>query len=613
MKRYRLLTLMWCSLAALGARELLAQDPATTVLFDVAGPADWNNANNWVLAPPEQPTHIVPGDGYPDEVVGISNGGIATLSAPAQFPINGVVLGETGSGTSRGTLNFSGSGALVASGAVRVGNDGLGVINMTGGTLTVDELRVGGAATSAVNLSGNASISANIANLQRVTRISGPNVGVEVASQLSVGGDFYAEITGPNHSVIDATGAPVTVSGTLHVAYSGAAPAFGKTWTLIDGASVAGQFSDVQFQDAPTLPRGAAFDVRYNTGGNGNVDVAVGNRLVLTVDRASGATSIQNPFGAAVVINGYDITSANGLLSPAGWDSFNSTGAGGAGWQLANPADEHLSELNLLGSHTIAVGATRALGEAYAAGAIRRQDEDVAFQYSTPDGKVFDGLVEYLGAVNDLVLRVDPATGAAALQNFSPNVEFNIKGYEVSSASGSLNVGGWTSFQDTGDAGPNWFEANPSANFLSELNLLSSTNFTSGVQVLLGNILKAGGQHDLVLHFATTDGEVLEGTVEYGTIEQAGQPGDTDDDGDVDLDDLNAVRNNFGTSGAPGIPGDAFPFDGSVDLDDLNGVRNNFGAGASQSVPEPSAALLGLVALAAVGCWRRLRSDSIAQ
>ncbi len=57
-------------------------------------------------------------------------------------------------------------------------------------------------------------------------------------------------------------------------------------------------------------------------------------------------------------------------------------------------------------------------------------------------------------------------------------------------------------------------------------------------------------------------------------------PGDTDRNGRVDLEDLNAVRNNFGRS-APGIAGDTFPFNGKVDLDDLNAVRNNFGATAA--------------------------------
>jgi len=49
-------------------------------------------------------------------------------------------------------------------------------------------------------------------------------------------------------------------------------------------------------------------------------------------------------------------------------------------------------------------------------------------------------------------------------------------------------------------------------------------------------------------------------------------PGDANGDGRVDLDDLNMVRNNFGTAGPGDVNGD-----GMVDSDDLNLVRGNFG------------------------------------
>jgi len=78
----------------------------------------------------------------------------------------------------------------------------------------------------------------------------------------------------------------------------------------------------------------------------------------------------------------------------------------------------------------------------------------------------------------------------------------------------------------------------------------------------------------------------------------AGVLGDTDGDGDVDLDDLFAVRNNFGTtSGATKAGGDTDE-DGDVDLDDLFNVRNNFGTGLT--IPEPmtlSVMVLGGLAL----------------
>jgi len=53
-------------------------------------------------------------------------------------------------------------------------------------------------------------------------------------------------------------------------------------------------------------------------------------------------------------------------------------------------------------------------------------------------------------------------------------------------------------------------------------------------------------------------------------------PGDIDQNGVVDLNDLNAVLTNFGTAPGIGGPGDA-NCDGVVDLNDLNLVLSNFG------------------------------------
>jgi len=84
-------------------------------------------------------------------------------------------------------------------------------------------------------------------------------------------------------------------------------------------------------------------------------------------------------------------------------------------------------------------------------------------------------------------------------------------------------------------------------------------------------------------------------------------PSDTDGDGDVDLDDLFAVRNNFGVaSGATRAMGDVAPHpdgDGAVDLDDLFMVRNNFGTGLT--VPEPMT--LSIIALGGLAMVRRKR------
>lgn len=83
---------------------------------------------------------------------------------------------------------------------------------------------------------------------------------------------------------------------------------------------------------------------------------------------------------------------------------------------------------------------------------------------------------------------------------------------------------------------------------------------------------------------------------------------DDDDDGQVDLDDLNNVRNHFGETG-PNLIGDMGLRDGVVDLNDLNYVRNHFGlemVGAA-SVPEPSSLALVIVLAAGAFAVRRAR------
>ncbi len=78
--------------------------------------------------------------------------------------------------------------------------------------------------------------------------------------------------------------------------------------------------------------------------------------------------------------------------------------------------------------------------------------------------------------------------------------------------------------------------------------------------------------------------------------EQVHPPGDTDQDGDVDLNDLNNVRNHFGGLGLGDADGDQ-----DIDLNDLNAVRKNFGAKpGALAVPEPSSLAL-VVALGLAG------------
>lgn len=86
--------------------------------------------------------------------------------------------------------------------------------------------------------------------------------------------------------------------------------------------------------------------------------------------------------------------------------------------------------------------------------------------------------------------------------------------------------------------------------------------------------------------------------------------GDANDDGAVDLMDLNGVRNEFGASEPVYDAND----DGLADLGDLNAVRNFFGtdvkvpAGAPQSVPEPASFVIASLAIAGLAITRFRRA-----
>jgi hypothetical protein len=101
------------------------------------------------------------------------------------------------------------------------------------------------------------------------------------------------------------------------------------------------------------------------------------------------------------------------------------------------------------------------------------------------------------------------------------------------------------------------------------------------------------------------------GLLSLGIKPQTYLEGDNDENGNVNIKDLNDVRNNFGATGATdgSLVGDVFPYDGVVNVEDLNLVRNNFGTGGVPvgAVPEPSTAILALAGIVACGLVKRRR------
>jgi hypothetical protein len=215
--------------------------------------------------------------------------------------------------------------------------------------------------------------------------------------------------------------------------------------------------------------------------------------------------------------------------------------------------------------------------------------------------------VQYTGPVNDLLLRIDPQTGEAAMANISTFLTPpEVKGFSLLSNSGSLVPGMWNSFSDSGEAGAGWDEANPRDVAISELNLESFFAFDYGTVISMGNIFDTAGTRDVVFEWVNSLGEVRLGTVEYGEIPviEPTPPADFNGDGEVNLIDFNTLKDNFGLMPATKAQGDANG-DGNIDLVDFNILKDSFGQGGSASVPEPSSLLLAALGLLAIPAARR--------
>jgi len=100
----------------------------------------------------------------------------------------------------------------------------------------------------------------------------------------------------------------------------------------------------------------------------------------------------------------------------------------------------------------------------------------------------------------------------------------------------------------------------------------AGTNVVLGsIPVVIGTPIPGDGYE-----FEDLEEGEIEDHSDFGSASVDTLLGDTNNDGRVDLNDLNNVRNHFGEA-SPGVTGDTNG-DNVVDLNDLNNVRNNFGA-----------------------------------
>ena len=574
--------------------------------------ANWNEAANWDSVFGNE---VPDADAFDGESALINNG----RTARAELAVPKV------------------AGLEVRNGAVDIPSSGS--VQIIADDVANGNLLVATAGSVSLSGSGQLIVAGDVTNGGTV-RLSGPDASLTVDGDFATTGTLAADIEGDSHAAIMVEGA-AELGGRLEVEVSGITPVFGQSWDLLNAASLSGRFEGVDATSASSLPRGLRYQVTTN---DTTASLHVGNALIAIVNRQTGDTTIENAVGEPVEITGYALQSKNGLLA-ANWQ-----GVLGEGWTTANPSPGHVSELNLSGSRALDVGTKIDLGNTYAGNGAGPTDEDIVFEYTTLDGRLLTGSVEYAGALNDLVLHVDPTDGSAAIANRSRFIDTpDLTGYAIRSDVGGLTVNTWTSFADTGAAGDGWTPANPDDTHLAELNLQSSKQFTNGTLLSLGRILAGGDEPDLLFEYTTTAGELRVGTVQYGPIPTiGGLPGDCNLDGQVDQLDLECVSDiaerDAVLDALNSLPGDlngdgtvAFTdfvtlstnynvatktryVDGNVDLE--NGVAfpdfvilsTNYNKTPDDiaAVPEPSAKLLTWLALIAfLGAGRRHRKPSI--
>jgi hypothetical protein len=581
---------------------------AQNVFWQNPGVSDYNTLENWS-------TGFVPDAAF-NEVAVVNNGGTAFLNAPATTSTAAVVLGQQANQS--GTLEIRGGGSLLSEigtggvgnppdGRVIVGEAGTGTLRvLSGGTLNAAQLYSDGSAASSITI-GEASGAAATLNvvggmhLRRTTRVRRTAAITGDAIVLYPTSNYILEVSGAGHStpVINRT---AQLDGRLTVEFSGITPTLGSTYNLFDvGGSIAGAFDSIQVTPTAPLPLGQKWTVNPVPAGGGRqfAQLKLDEFLVLNVNRGTGAVSISNPGTLGKTLDSYSIQSGSGSLRPATWSSLDDQNAQGGNWGEANPTVNRLSELKQAGFTTLAAGATQSLGIANSFNpvAFGTDSDDIAFEYTNSAGALAQGIVNYIGDPNNLLLTVNPATGQAQLKNTSP-FTVSIDQYSIYSVAGSLSVSGWSSLDEQNIAGGDWGEANPNGNRLTEIKQAGGTTLAPGVAFDLGNLFTTGSAQDLQLDFLFAgESSLRTGVVAYGTIPPTSIPGDFDDNGQVNGADLAQWRGDFGVNGLSDSDND-----GDSDGADFLVWQRNLGTGVPASpagapIPEPAS----LAMVAAVG------------
>jgi hypothetical protein len=522
---------------------------------------DWNNPANWGGFVPDGSFGV-------DEYAVINNAAsVAQLGGPAPS-VNQLTVGP-------GAVEIANGGSLPT------------VLGMTGiGTATINN-------NGRVSVASGGTFSPRILNLNGTLELTGPNATVNVG----VGGLAVNGGSTLRPRINSATFKPVAVDGlarirggTLDVQFSGFTPTTANTFDLIDADVIDGSFTNVQVTGGPTLQPYQVYAINTHGGGtNGTLaTLQVDNRLVLSINRASGVGTVMNMAPGSINLDGYTVRSGLGSIGATSFNSFDDQNLDGSSWvEIGTQSATGIAELRSVGTTSLASASPRAIGAIYSPNppALGVDPEDLTFSYTNASGESIEGVVLYEGnkAFNNLVVNIDPMTGAATLVNESP-FTFSFDGYTVTSASGSLSTAGWNSLENQAAGGGNWFEIMSTSNKIGELKRSGSTSLSQGTSFNLGTIFNTVGTRDLELQFLLSDEDTARmGDVDYQTI--VAIEGDYNRDGAVNAADYVVWRKNPGAFGG--------------DPAGYNTWRTNFGrtsgsgsANSGAAVPEPASAIL---------------------
>jgi hypothetical protein len=344
--------------------------------------------------------------------------------------------------------------------------------------------------------------------------------------------------------------------------------------------------------------------------------VAQDEDVSLVINPSTGAASIRNDTSTSVSIDGYLLTSLGSVFNPAGWSTLTGNPSF-PGWAQGPAAANRLGEANLLSSLTINGGTSISLGAPYtpfSPSALGQVEPGLKFEYSIDGIGSIEGDVVF-APQNNVVLIVNPATGAASVQNQS-TFNVNIDGLLITSTANVLNPTGWNGLAESGVSG--WAMGAAATNRLGEGNLLGSTLFgAASAPVSIGspiNPAMISDETDLVFEYHIAGGATVTGGVVL-TSAPAVVPlaGDYNSNGAVDTADYVEWRNKVGAASLANRGGG---ITGPVGQADYNFWKSRFGmtsgsggsvAAMMIAVPEAGTAALLVAGMTACAIIRRRR------